>query len=116
LNDDGPPPLSWPGVYFEGHFRCTGNEVHRTTNADLSFGALTARRLNADYQINAFSGRGMVRNYNGGDPGTDYRTYYDRALLAVTRSSPAASATWSPPCRCAGDTVRPRPPGATEIR
>jgi lysophospholipase L1-like esterase len=62
---------------------CTGDEVNRTTNADLSFGALTARRLNADYQLNAFSGRGMVRNYNGGEPGTSYRTYYDRALLSV---------------------------------
>jgi lysophospholipase L1-like esterase len=62
---------------------CTGDEVNRTTNADLSFGARTARRLHADYQINAFSGRGMVRNYNGGEPGTSYRTYYDRALLSV---------------------------------
>jgi lysophospholipase L1-like esterase len=62
---------------------CTGDEVNRTTNADLSFGALTARRLHADYQLNAFSGRGMVRNYNGGEPGTSYRTYYDRALLSV---------------------------------
>jgi lysophospholipase L1-like esterase len=62
---------------------CTGDEVHRTTNADRSFGALAARRLGADHQVNAFSGRGMVRNYNGTDPGTDYRTYYERALLAV---------------------------------
>jgi lysophospholipase L1-like esterase len=62
---------------------CTGDEVNRTTNADVSFGALTARRLHADYQLNAFSGRGMVRNYNGGEPGTSYRTYYERALLSV---------------------------------
>ena len=62
---------------------CTGDQVNRTTNADLSYGALTARRLSADYQVNAISGRGMVRNYNGGEPGTDYRTYYDRALLSV---------------------------------
>jgi lysophospholipase L1-like esterase len=62
---------------------CTGDDVNRTTNADLSFGALTAGRYNADYQLNAFSGRGMVRNYNGGEPGTSYRTYYDRALLSV---------------------------------
>jgi lysophospholipase L1-like esterase len=61
---------------------CTGDEVNRTTNADVSFGALTARRLHADYQLNAFSGRGMVRNYNGGEPGTSYRTYYQRALLS----------------------------------
>ncbi|GAA0961149.1 SGNH/GDSL hydrolase family protein [Virgisporangium aurantiacum] len=62
---------------------CTSDELHRTTNADRAFGALTARRFGADYQTNAFSGRGMVRNYNGSDPGTDYRTYYERALLAV---------------------------------
>lgn len=62
---------------------CSGDQVNRTTNADRTFGAITAKRLNADYQINAISGRGMVRNYNGGDPGISYRTYYDRALLAV---------------------------------
>ncbi|MFI0168582.1 SGNH/GDSL hydrolase family protein [Streptomyces sp. NPDC017095] len=63
---------------------CSANGgVDRNSNADLAFGALTARKLDADYQQNAFSGRGMVRNYDGGDPGTDYRTYYDRALLNV---------------------------------
>jgi lysophospholipase L1-like esterase len=62
---------------------CTGDDVNRTTNADLSFGALTAQRLGADYQIDAYSGRGMVRNYNGGEPGVTYRTFYDRALLSV---------------------------------
>lgn len=75
---------------------CTEEEVHRTTNADLSFGALTARRLNADYQINAFSGRGMVRNYDGLEPGTSYRTYYDRALLAVADDVWRVPATWRP--------------------
>ncbi|WP_243710214.1 cellulose binding domain-containing protein [Micromonospora sp. KC213] len=74
---------------------CTGDQVNRTTNTDVSYGALVARRLSADYQINAFSGRGMVRNYNGSDPGTDYRTYYDRALLNVPGDmwSPG---TWKP--------------------
>lgn len=62
---------------------CTGDEVNRTTNADRSFGVLVARRLGADYQLNAYSGRGMVRNYDGSDPGVDYRTFYDRALLSV---------------------------------
>jgi lysophospholipase L1-like esterase len=63
---------------------CSGNGgVDRNSNADLAFGALTARSLGADYQINAYSGRGMVRNYNGSSPGTDFRTYYDRALLHV---------------------------------
>jgi lysophospholipase L1-like esterase len=75
---------------------CPGDELARTTNADKAFGALTARRLGADYQINAFSGRGMVRNYNGGEPGTSYRTYYDRALLAVNGDVWQKPASWRP--------------------
>jgi len=75
---------------------CTGDEVNRTTDAGQSFAALAARRLGADYQINAFSGRGMVRNYNGGEPGTDYRTYYDRALLAVDGDVWAKPRSWRP--------------------
>jgi len=75
---------------------CTGEQVHRTTNADLSFGAITAKRLRADYQINAFSGRGMVRNYNGGEPETSYRTYYDRALLAVDGNVWRKPRSWRP--------------------
>ncbi|MDX3105628.1 SGNH/GDSL hydrolase family protein [Nonomuraea angiospora] len=75
---------------------CTADKVARTTDANLSFGALTARRLNADYQLNAFSGRGMVRNYNGSDPGTDFRTYYDRALLNVEGDVWQNPGTWHP--------------------
>jgi hypothetical protein len=64
-----------------GSRSCPADGVARTTDTDLSYGALTARGLSADYQVNAFSGKGMVRNYNGGDPGNHYRAYYDRALL-----------------------------------
>ena len=77
---------------------CTGDQVTRTTNADLSFGAVAARALGADYQLNAFSGRGMVRNYAGGEPGTSYRTYYDRAL-------PLSTAAWDPPADWQPDAV-----------
>lgn len=76
---------------------CSGNGgVNRNSNADLAFGALTARRLDADYQINAYSGRGMVRNYNGSSPGTDFRTYYDRALLNVDGDVWHKPHTWRP--------------------
>ncbi len=76
---------------------CSANGgVDRNTNTDLSFGALTARALNADYQVNAFSGRGMVRNYGGGEPGTSYRTYYDRALLHVNGDVWQRPASWRP--------------------
>ncbi|MFI7433656.1 cellulose binding domain-containing protein [Micromonospora haikouensis] len=75
---------------------CTGDQVTRTTNTDLSFGALTARELDADYQVNAYSGIGMVRNYNGGSPGVNYGTYYDRALLHVDGDVWDRPATWRP--------------------
>lgn len=46
---------------------CPGDQVWATTNTQLAFGPLTAKHFNADYRINAISGRGVVRNYNGGD-------------------------------------------------
>ncbi|MEU5259799.1 SGNH/GDSL hydrolase family protein [Amycolatopsis sp. NPDC021455] len=76
---------------------CSANGgIDRNTDTDISYGALTARGLNADYQVNAYSGRGMVRNYNGGDPGTDYRTYYDRTLQNVSSDAWPVPATWRP--------------------
>ncbi|MFI9816374.1 cellulose binding domain-containing protein [Saccharothrix variisporea] len=74
----------------------TNGGVTRNTNTDISYGALTAKSLNADYQVNAFSGLGMVRNYNGGSPGTNYRTYYDRALLNVEGDVWPVPSTWRP--------------------
>jgi lysophospholipase L1-like esterase len=74
----------------------TNGGVARNTNADLSFGALTARDLGADYQINAFSGLGMVRNYGGHSPGTDFRTYYDRALLHLDGDVWRVPGSWRP--------------------
>ncbi|PWI20757.1 acetylxylan esterase [Streptomyces sp. Act143] len=75
---------------------CTGDQIKRTTNADVSYGALTGRRLNADYQINGYSGLGMVRNYNGGSPDVTYRTFYDRALQSVPGDVWQNPGTWRP--------------------
>ncbi len=76
---------------------CSANGgVDHNTNTDISFGALAARALNADYQINAISGRGMVRNYDGGGAGTSYRTYYDRALVQVNDEVWQNPASWHP--------------------
>lgn len=44
---------------------CTENKVWSDTDDTQSFGAVTAAHYDADYQINAISGRGVVRNYNG---------------------------------------------------
>ena len=44
---------------------CTTDEVWATTDNTQTFGPLTANHYEADYRINAISGRGIVRNYNG---------------------------------------------------
>ncbi|GAA2669357.1 MULTISPECIES: cellulose binding domain-containing protein [Actinosynnema] len=75
---------------------CSATGVDRKSNADLTFGALTARALGADHQINAQSGRGMVRNYNGGDPGTDFRTSYERGLQNDPDDTWQNPPTWRP--------------------
>jgi lysophospholipase L1-like esterase len=72
---------------------CTTEEVYATTNSQLSFGPLVAKHFNADYQINASSGFGIVRNYNGTSP--------DKSLLKLypyTLSTPNEkySGKWQP--------------------
>ena len=44
---------------------CSGDEVRTSTDNSLAFGPLTAGRFGADYQVNAISGRGVVRNFAG---------------------------------------------------
>jgi lysophospholipase L1-like esterase len=44
---------------------CTEDEVWANTDDTQAFGAITAEHYDADYQVNAISGRGVVRNYNG---------------------------------------------------
>lgn len=44
---------------------CTEADVWRTTDNTQAFGPVTAGHYQADYRINAISGRGVVRNYNG---------------------------------------------------
>jgi len=45
---------------------CTGDEVWATTDNSQAFGPKVAKHYDADYRVNAISGRGIVRNYNGG--------------------------------------------------
>jgi lysophospholipase L1-like esterase len=73
---------------------CTTEEVFETTDAQEAFGPVIAKHFNADYQIDAFSGLGMVRNY-GGYEYPEYRMpmLYPRAIF--TDSAPDR-APWSP--------------------
>ena len=47
---------------------CTNEELFETTNSQVAFGPLVAKHFNSDYQINASSGFGIVRNYDGHSP------------------------------------------------
>ncbi|KUL40034.1 polysaccharide deacetylase family protein [Actinoplanes awajinensis] len=90
---------SWTAGYgdMSGGRDCSApGALTRASNADQGFAARTGRALNADYRINAWSGIGMVRNYAGSSPGTDYRTYYDRTLQAVDTSTRDRPASWHP--------------------
>lgn len=44
---------------------CTEREVWATTDTPQGLPGAMARRYDADYQVNAISGRGIVRNYDG---------------------------------------------------
>lgn len=44
---------------------CTQDEVWATTDTSQTFGHIVAQHYQADYEINAISGRGIVRNYGG---------------------------------------------------
>lgn len=75
---------------------CPGSMVHDTTDTQQAFGPLLAKRLDADYRINAYSGFGIVRNYNGGEPALSLPTIYPRLKpddpTAIERPQPS----WRP--------------------
>jgi hypothetical protein len=104
-----PPPaprvrqIEWIGDSFSAGYgslstgpECTPAEIARTTDVDRAFPVLTSRHFDADYHVNAYSGLGMVRNWNGGLAHVDYRTFADRARLAVDGDVWAAPADWKP--------------------
>ena len=60
--------------------QCSVEEVARTTDTSRSFATIVAAHYGADYQINAISGRGIVRNYDG-SPGDTLPAAYPYALF-----------------------------------
>jgi lysophospholipase L1-like esterase len=60
--------------------QCTKEEVRLRTDTQAAYPARVARRFGADYQINAISGRGLVRNYGGETPEIPLPAVYSRAL------------------------------------
>ena len=75
--------------------QCTPEEIFETTDAQEGFAALTARHFDADYQINAFSGLGMVRNYDGREHAKYHMPMlYPRAIF--DDPTPAVEPDWHP--------------------
>ena len=72
---------------------CTKDEIHDTTDTQQAFGALLGKHYDADYQVNAVSGIGMVRNYDD-SPGDVMTALYPYTLFdkQVLYKDP----TWNP--------------------
>jgi len=75
---------------------CTRQQVHDYTDTSRAFGPLLAARLNADYQVNAYSGIGIVRNYDGGARGQSMPTIYDRLVPGDAAPLEADVGDWRP--------------------
>jgi hypothetical protein len=69
------------------------------TNTNKAFGPLTARAFGAQYQVNAYSGKGLVRNFNGIDKGKELPFYHDCTLISNCnrgKCAPKWSFNWKP--------------------
>jgi len=67
---------------------CTVDDVAETTNTSRAFGPEVAKSFGADYRIMAFSGRGVVRNYNGMAPGETLPVLYNYTLFDKSVAAP----------------------------
>lgn len=59
---------------------CTPEQVRATTDTPDAFAALTARHYDADYQVNAVSGRGLIRNFGGTAPDATMERLWPRRI------------------------------------
>ncbi|GAA0737198.1 acetylxylan esterase [Sphingomonas sp. ABOLD] len=61
---------------------CTEAQVRATTDTPDAFAALAAQHFGADYQVNAISGRGLIRNFGGTAPQGTMEQLWPRRLPA----------------------------------
>jgi hypothetical protein len=64
-----------------------------SSNANKAFGPLVAAAFSAQYQIVALAGKGLVRNFNGIDPGKELPALYDRTRY-TSINTPGPYGTW----------------------
>ena len=75
--------------------QCTPEQIFETTDSQQGFGPITAKHFDADYQINAFSGLGMVRNFDGREhPKYHMPMLYERAIF--DDPAPVKQPNWHP--------------------
>lgn len=72
---------------------CSTDEVWATTDTSRAFGPLVAAHYGAEDQVNAMSGRGVVRNYNGFAGDTLPEAY---PYVLLDHKQVYADATWRP--------------------
>ena len=75
--------------------QCSEADVWATTDTTQGVGPAVAAHYGADYQVNAISGRGVVRNYNGFAADTLPKAYPD-VLFDADKRHPADDAAWHP--------------------
>lgn len=72
---------------------CSEQEIFSFTDTQASYPALAAKALGADYQVNAASGMGVVRNYDGAFPERTLPSLYPYTL---NDAGVRYQAGWSP--------------------
>ncbi|WP_443750791.1 GDSL-type esterase/lipase family protein [Asticcacaulis solisilvae] len=76
---------------------CTDEEHRVRTDVHAAWGPLTAKHFNADYEVNAFSGFGVVRAYGGNFPkAPPLPELYKYALFEGDPRPPVDDSQWHP--------------------
>jgi lysophospholipase L1-like esterase len=73
---------------------CSPQEVFATTDVTRAFPVLSAKAAGADYQIQAISGRGMIRNWQGVLPGQTLPDIYP--FVFMDQQVPVGKTDWLP--------------------
>jgi len=74
--------------------QCSQEQVRLLSDTPRAFAALVARHYDADYQINAVSGRGLIRNFGDAVPDLVMSRVYPH--LFPREAAPYADPSWRP--------------------
>ena len=89
----GPSSMTGYGAR-SGKVQCTAEEWHHTTDTQQAYTALVAKHYGADYQINAVSGRGLIRNISGAETAPGLVAIHP--FTFPNRTVPYADSAWKP--------------------